>query len=99
MTLKLNGDLDIDILKMYLHTENEVASLRHSKLRAWIGKNTKTSQGQNVKKLRITSSVVVTDIPIKPQQFPTSSFKVARYGFGTAVTLTLDPWPWNWTMT
>jgi len=32
MTLKLEGDLDI--LKMYLHTENEAASLRHSKLRA-----------------------------------------------------------------
>jgi len=30
MTLKLEGDLDI--LKMYLHTENEVARLRHSKL-------------------------------------------------------------------
>jgi len=30
MTLKLEGHLDI--LKMYLHTENEVATLRHSKL-------------------------------------------------------------------
>jgi len=30
MTLKLEGDLDI--LKMYLHTENEAARLRHSKL-------------------------------------------------------------------
>jgi len=30
MTLKLEGDLDI--LKMYLHTENDVARLRHSKL-------------------------------------------------------------------
>jgi len=30
MTLKLEGDLDI--LKVYLHTENEVAGLRHSKL-------------------------------------------------------------------
>jgi len=29
MTLKLEGDLDI--LKMNLHTENEVARLRHSK--------------------------------------------------------------------
>jgi len=29
MTLKLEGDLDI--LKMYLHTENEVATLRHPK--------------------------------------------------------------------
>jgi len=30
MTLKLRGDRDF--LKMYLHTENEVAKLRHSKL-------------------------------------------------------------------
>jgi len=30
MTLKLKND--IDILKMYLHTENKVARLRHSKL-------------------------------------------------------------------
>jgi len=30
MTLNLEGDLDI--LKMYLHTENEVARLRHSEL-------------------------------------------------------------------
>jgi len=30
MTLKLEGDLDI--LKMYFHTENEVATLRHSKM-------------------------------------------------------------------
>jgi len=30
MTMKLEGDLDI--LKMYLHIENEVDKLRHSKL-------------------------------------------------------------------
>jgi len=30
MTLKLEGDLDI--LKMYLHPENKVARLKHSKL-------------------------------------------------------------------
>jgi len=30
MTLKLEGNLDI--LKMYLHTKNEVARLRYSKL-------------------------------------------------------------------
>jgi len=30
VTLKLEGDLDV--LKMYLYTENEVARLRHSKL-------------------------------------------------------------------
>jgi len=32
MTLKLEGDLDI--LKVYLDTENEAASSRYSKLRA-----------------------------------------------------------------
>jgi len=32
MTLKLESDLDI--LKMYPHTENKAASLRHSKVRA-----------------------------------------------------------------
>jgi len=30
MTAKLEGDLDIPT--MYLHTENEIARLRHSKL-------------------------------------------------------------------
>jgi len=33
MTLKLEDDIDI-ILNMYPHTENEAASLRHSKLGA-----------------------------------------------------------------
>jgi len=33
MTLKLEGDL-VDTLKMYLHAENEVARLKHSKLLA-----------------------------------------------------------------
>jgi len=32
MTLKLEGDLDI--LKMYLHTENKAASLRQSKIKS-----------------------------------------------------------------
>jgi len=36
MTLKLEGNLDI--LKMYLHTGNEVASSMHSKLRVLAGK-------------------------------------------------------------
>jgi len=36
MTFKPEGDLNI--LKMYFHTENEASSLRHTKLRAWIGK-------------------------------------------------------------
>jgi len=38
MTLKLEGDLDIP--KMYLHTKNKFARLRHSKLKPdeiWIG--------------------------------------------------------------
>jgi len=36
MTLKLEGDLDI--LKIYLHSENEAASLRDSKPTAYIQK-------------------------------------------------------------
>jgi len=36
MTLKLEGDLNI--LKMYLHAENEAARLRHSKIGAQIEK-------------------------------------------------------------
>jgi len=36
VTLKLEGDLDI--VKMYPHTENEAASSRHSKLLACIEK-------------------------------------------------------------
>jgi len=49
MTLKLEADLDI--LKMRPYTENKAASLRHSKLRAWIVE---------------IRSVIVIDIPIKP---------------------------------
>jgi len=36
LTLKLEGDLDV--VKMYLHTENEAASLKDSKLRAELKK-------------------------------------------------------------
>jgi len=53
-TLKLVGNLYM--LKMYLHIENEAASLRHSKLRAGIGKNTKICRkviGQNVKSSKL----------------------------------------------
>jgi len=52
MTLKLKGDLDV--LKMYPHSESEAASLRHSKRRAWVKKSTKIclkvkGQSQDVK--------------------------------------------------
>jgi len=74
LTLKLKGDLDI--LKMYPHTENEAASLWISKLRAWVQKNIKAQ------KLKITSNIYIyIYIPIKPQQFPTSSFWVAHHNF------------------
>jgi len=46
---------------MYLHTENDAAISKHLKLRTRI-------ENSDI------SSVVVTDIPIKPQQFPISSF-------------------------
>jgi len=66
---------------MHLHTENEAASLRNSKLRAGIEKIQKYVSKSKIKKLRITLRVIVTGIPITPQQFPTSSFLVARYHF------------------
>jgi len=44
MTLKLN--LDLDILKMYLQTEKEVAKESHSIYIAWIKKYENNSQGQ-----------------------------------------------------
>jgi len=43
MTLKLDGDWRQRYSKMYPHTENEAASVRHSKLEL---KNTKMSQDQ-----------------------------------------------------
>jgi len=68
MTLKLEGVLGI--LKIYHHTENEDAILQHSKLELELKQIQKClkikGQGQSVQKLRITSSVIVTDIPIKP---------------------------------
>jgi len=42
-------------------------------------------------KLRITSSVMVTDIPIKPKQFPTGSFWVAHYRFFRCRDFDLGP--------
>jgi len=71
MTLKLEGGRDI--LKMYPHTENEAASLMHSKL--GIEKYGNVSRSK-VKMLKAQNyfSVMLTDIPIKPQQFPASSF-------------------------
>jgi len=72
------------------------AGLKHSKLRARILKKMKIYRGQRSKstcqKLWIISSVIVTDIPIKPQQFPTGRFWVA------CCTLQWpwpDPWPWE----
>jgi len=53
-------------------------------------------QRSKCQKLQITSSVIVTDIPIKTQQFPASSFWVACYRFFAAVTLILGPWPWTY---
>ena len=38
MTLKLK--LDLDMVKMYLHTKNEVSMSRGSKVIAWTGRNT-----------------------------------------------------------
>jgi len=57
MTLKLEDDPDI--LKIYAHTENEAASLRHSNLRALIKKYEicLVVKGQNVKSSDLSSSL------------------------------------------
>jgi len=79
MTLKLEDDKDTQ--KMYLHAENEAASLRHSNLELELEKNTKICRSRRSRsecqELQITSSIIITDILIKLQQFPTSSFSVA----------------------
>jgi len=75
MTLELQSDPDI--LKMFLHNENEAASLRHSKIiELKLGQNTEMPQGQRskCKMLKMTLSIIVTDIPTKTHQFPTGSF-------------------------
>jgi len=53
VTWQLEGDLNT--LKMYFHTKNKVASLRHSKLKAWIGKN--MYQDQNVKNSKLLQAL------------------------------------------
>jgi len=57
--------------------ENEADSLRRLK-QLEFKKYENMSQGQRSKcqRLRITSSIIVADIPIKPQQFPTGSLWV-----------------------
>jgi len=68
MTLKLENDLDI--LKMYTHTENEAANLRHSKLSA---------QGQRSRStcLKLLAFTMV-HIPIKLHQFTTNSLVIGQ---------------------
>jgi len=75
MTLKLEDHLDIP--KTYPNTKNEAAaSLRHSKRRALIEQIRiyVAKSRSKCHKLRITSSVIVTDVLIKPRQFLTGSF-------------------------
>jgi len=55
---------------MYPHTENEAASLRHLKLRAL------TEKGQ---KLQITSSIIVTRIPIKSLRRNCHRYQSGKY--------------------
>jgi len=69
-TLKLQRELDI--LRMYVHTEKEAASLRHSKLRSWIEEIRKHISRSKVK-VKVSKAPnyfernIVTDIAIKPQ--------------------------------
>jgi len=79
MTLKLEGDLDI--LKMHLHTENEVAGLRHSKLlimdEIYMAnvKNTKTALKVKVTNLQKLLACTTGHIRTKLHQFLISSFR------------------------
>jgi len=81
MTLKLEGDLDI--LKMYLHTENEAAMLRHSKLltayEICMVNYVNSSQGQrsrsNVTNFQSLLAFTMGHIPTKLHQFLIRSFR------------------------
>jgi len=78
MTLILEGDLDI--LKMYRHTENEVAMLTHSKLLMMNAICTKFSQGQrsrsNVTNYQPVLAFTEGHIPNKWHQLLNSSCQV-----------------------
>jgi len=58
MTLKLEGDLDIP--KMYLHTENEAASPRHSKLKDIELEKIQKYLKVKMSKLPITLSIIIS---------------------------------------
>jgi len=85
MTLKLEGDLNI--LKMHLHTENEVARLRHSKflqldeictaITNEMNKYENNSEGQrsNVINFQTLIAFTVGHIPAKLYQFLISSYR------------------------
>jgi len=83
MTLKFEGDLDI--LKMYLHTENKVARLRHSKLLmvdeiCIVNEKIQTQLSRSkvsVKchQLPTTSGIHHETYPTKSYQFLASSFR------------------------
>jgi len=89
MTLKLKGVLGI--LKMYLHTEDDAASLRHPKQ---IKTNTKIYmnvkyQSHNVKNSELLRAVRVTDIPIKPSNFRPAIFMSQATAFLLELSNTL----------
>jgi len=77
MTLKLNRDLNI--LKMYLQTKNEVARSNHSKYIARIEKYENSSQGQksrsNVTDFQSLLAFTMVHIPTKLHRFLISSFR------------------------
>jgi len=84
MTLQLEGDLDI--LKLYLYTENKVAGLRHSKLlmldeicfaiTSKMKKNTKITPGQRSNDTNFPTllAFTVAHIPTKLHRFRIYSF-------------------------
>jgi len=76
MTLKPEGDLDV--LKMYPHTRNEAAGLRHSKLLTVTNEKKyeySSRSRSNVTKFQTLLAFTMGHIPTKLHQFLISSFQ------------------------
>jgi len=62
---------------MYVHFKTSKTIFKNQNLELELKTRKYVSRSKikvKCQKLRVTSSVIVTNIPIKPQQFPTSSF-------------------------
>jgi len=74
MTLKLNRDLDI--LKMYLHAEDEVAKSSHSKYEKKYENNLQGVRSRsNITNFQSLLAITIVHIPAKLHQFLIISFR------------------------